>query len=164
MFWSTWPLNRCWVEGLGWAAETCSCSVDLSIQTEPSIIRVWRLCPWTPAYFICQQSLPARCVHVKTSPGFKEVNCIFISCLVTPSCKIYFFSQAHAPPFSLSHSQSWELVLNPSFLLFQNRRGIWKRFFAIIFNHMRPSQSRPALVITFAWVSGFALQVSVVPM
>lgn len=53
VFGSTWPLNRCWVAGLRRAAETCSGSVDLSVQTEPSIICVWQLWPWTPARSIC---------------------------------------------------------------------------------------------------------------
>ena len=42
--------------------------------------------------------------------------------------------------------KSWELYLNPSCLLFLNHQSIWKRFFAIIFNHMRPSQSGQALL------------------
>lgn len=146
MFWSTWPLNRCWVQGLGWAAETCSGSVDLSIQTEPSIIWEWQVWPWTPKYFICQQSLSTQHVHVRTSPGLKEVSHTFNSCL--------FHHLTNHPPPPPQHTQnlfflskSWDFFFNPSFLLFQNHQSIWKRFFAIIFNHMLLSQSRPALLL-----------------
>lgn len=72
VFRSTWPLTRCWVAGLGRAGGTCSSSVDFSIQTEPSIIRVWQLWPWTPA-------LSAQRVHVKTSPALEGVAPAFIT-------------------------------------------------------------------------------------
>lgn len=112
--WSTWPLNRCWVEGLGWAAETCSGSVDLSVQTEPSIIWMWQVCPWTPTYFICQQSLCAQCVHVKTSPGLKEVSHTFISCLF----HLFSPSHTHTRPFPAFSGNCW----SPSFLLSKKKK------------------------------------------
>lgn len=66
-----------------------------------------------------------------------------------------FLSSVHTPSISLSILS----LLNPSFIVFRNCRGRLggkKGLFAIIFNHMRPSQSRLILVITFTWVSGFA--------
>lgn len=104
MFWSTWPLNRCWVEGLGWAAQTCSCSVDLSIQTEPSIIGVWRVCPWTSAYFICQQSLPAQECACKNQPWFQTSILLllfffFISICFTVLQNSVFLTRKHTSFF-----------------------------------------------------------------
>lgn len=121
VFWSTWPLNRCWVQSPGRAAETCSRFVDLSIQTEPSIMRVWRVCPWTPAYFISQQSLPARRVHVKTSPIWKKQTAFFF--FLSPSYKNALFLTRTRASSLLSRlrkkkNNNLELVLNPSFLLF----------------------------------------------
>lgn len=121
-------------------------------------------------------------MHVKTSPARKGSLSPFylLSLCLAVLQNSLFLTHKNTPSLSLSYSfsfslslflsedrrkkKTWELVLNPSFLLFQNHRAIWKTFFAIIFNHMRPSQSRPALLITFAWVSGSALQVGVVPM
>lgn len=157
VFWSTWPLNRCWVQSPGRAAETCSRFVDLSIQTEPSIMRVWRVCPWTPAYFISQQSLPARRVHVKTSPIWKKQTAFF-SFAVLQKCTFSHKDTRLISPLSFEKKNktttwNWFWIL-PSYF-FWKRQSIWKRFLAIILNYMRPLQSRPALVITFAWVSGF---------
>ena len=177
VFWSTWPLNRCWVEGLGWAAETCSCSVDLSIQTEPSIIRVWRLCPWTPAYTLsASKKPPCSTCACKNQPRFwkKSVAFLPLVCLLRRTFShtrthTHTHTHTHTPPFSISFhrekkKKGWEFVLNPSFLLFQNRRGIWKKrslqLYLIICG--RPNQGQPC----WSHLHGFqvfALQVSVVP-
>lgn len=105
-------------------------------------------------------------MHVKTSPGSKEVSYIFISCLFHLCAKFTFsHKHAHATFFFLSLSEKAGncFKILPSYY-FKTTKAFGKgslQLYLIICG--RPNQGS-ALLITFAWVSGFALQVSVVPM
>lgn len=129
VFRSTWPLNRCWVVGLRRAAETCSGSVDLSIQTEPSITRMWQLCPWTPASSICSA---CACKNQPRSARSRW--------------RLYLFRHLARFTFSrtnVSHFSRSRKTLFFSFVLFCFSKPLKRleMFCAIIFNHMLPTQS-----------------------